>query len=191
MGKTEVTQGQWYAVMGENPSSTKGASLPVERVSWNDILEFLDRINGVALGGYTYRLPTEAEWEYACRAGTPDPYGLEEGRSALSEYAWFTDNAQGQTQPVASKNANGYGLYDMLGNVYEWTSDVYAPYDSVAVTDHPDRLKGNESEDRRVLRGSSIDNFNFSLRCAYRVRANPDSHFSRFGFRLVALPPPE
>ena len=89
MGKTEVTQGQWYAVMGENPSYTKGVSLPVERVSWNDIQEFLDRINGVAPGGYTYRLPTEAEWEYACRAGTSDPYGLEERRSALPEYAWF------------------------------------------------------------------------------------------------------
>ena len=85
MGKTEVTQGQWYAVMGDNPSYTKGASLPVEQVSWDDIQEFLERINRLTADGYTYRLPTEAEWEYGCLAGTTDPYGLEEGRSALPE----------------------------------------------------------------------------------------------------------
>lgn len=125
IGKYEVTQAQWEAVTGSgsNPSETKGAKNPVDSVNKAEIRAFLERLNAQN-DGYTYRLPTEAEWEYAARAGAPDP-----PRASLGEYAWFADNSDDQSHPVGLKKPNAWGLYDMLGNVREWVEDRAAYYD--------------------------------------------------------------
>ena len=136
LGIHEVTQGQYQAVMGENPSMFKGSDhLPVEGVSWLDAVNFCNkmsekdkrtpfyRINGTDVanvGGNGYRLPTEAEWEYACRAGSTTLYPFGDDVSKLGEHAWFSNNSDGKTHPVGQKSPNAWGLYDMLGNVWEW-----------------------------------------------------------------------
>jgi formylglycine-generating enzyme required for sulfatase activity len=125
LGKYEVTQAQWEAVMGpgSNPSETKGPKNPVDSVNKAEIHAFLDKLNA-RNDGYRYRLPTEAEWEYAARAGAPDP-----PRASLSDYAWFADNSDDESHPVGLKKPNVWNLYDMLGNVREWVDDRAAYYD--------------------------------------------------------------
>ncbi len=125
IGKYEVTQAQWEAVMGPglNPSETKGPKNPVDSVNKAEIRAFLDKLNAQN-DGYKYRLPTEAEWEYAARADAPDP-----PRASLGEYAWFADNSDDESHPVGLKKPNEWGLYDMLGNVREWVEDRAAYYD--------------------------------------------------------------
>ena len=123
LGKYEVTQTQWEAVMGSNPSDTKGSRNPVDNVSKDDIHAFLDKLTAQN-DGYKYRLPTEAEWEYAARAGAPDP-----PKGSLGEYAWFADNSNDESHPVGLKKPNAWGLYDMLGNVRECVEDRAAYYD--------------------------------------------------------------
>ena len=136
LGKYEVTQGQWQAVMGNNPSRFKGdPNRPVEQVAWEDVQAFMRKLNAIE-GGTTYRLPTEAEWEYAARAGTTTAYSFGDDPRLLGEYAWYSENAKGKTHPVGQKKSNAWGLHDMHGNVWEWVQDWYSkPYPSGTVTE--------------------------------------------------------
>ena len=177
MGKYEVTQGEWQSVMGANPSFYKdcGPLCPVDSVSWIDAEEFIRRLNGRESGrGYRYRLPTEAEWEYAARAGTTGArYGV------LDLIAWYGDNSGFETHPVGQKRANAWGLHDMLGNVWEWTGDRYGRYPSGSVTDP----QGPPAGSGRVIRGGGWLNFAGYVRSAYRGPYSPG--FRHIGFRLI------
>ena len=179
MGKYEVTQGQWEAVMGSNPSrySRCGPRCPVETVSWDDVQQFIARLNARESGsGYRYRLPTEAEWEYAARAGTT---GARHGE--LDATAWYRGNSGGTPHPVGGKGANAWGLHDMLGNVWECTADWYGNYPSGAVTDPTGPSRGS----RRVRRGGSWADYARYVRSAGRVSSAPGLRYSTLGFRLV------
>ena len=175
--KYEVTQAIWEEVMGANPSRFKGPNLPVEEVSWNDCQEFIKKLNAlpeVQGAGFTYRLPTEKEWEYACRAGSTGDYckladGTEITESTLGEVAWYSSNSGSKRHPVGQKKPNAFGLYDMHGNVWEWCEDFYRAGDSY-----------------RVDRGGSW--CNASSRCAagYRDNYYPDYRNYCLGFRLAA-----
>ena len=172
LGKYEVTQAQWYSVMGNNPSSLRGDSLPVTDVSWNDVQAFLGRLNELSeCEGSCYRLPSEAEWEYAACMGEPTAFGFGNDVSELSEYAWYNENSGGRVRPVGQKRANEWGLYDMHGNVWEWTQSAYQPYPYDAM----DGRESSVSNESRVLRGGSFHNTDFDVRCAARVWDLPDS----------------
>src|SRR5436853_7544725 len=136
MGKYEVTQAQSEAVMGSNPSKFQGADLPVESVSWNDVQKFIQILNSHSRK-YSYRLPTEAEWEYACRAGTAGDYA-----GKLDSMMWYGENSGGKTHPVGQKQSNAFGLYDMHGNVWEWCEDWYHENYNGAPTDGSTWLSG-------------------------------------------------
>ena len=184
MGKYEVTQGQWKKIMGNNPSSFKnGDNYPVENVSWNDAKEFVEELN--AWSSYEkYRLPTEAEWEYACRSGgTGEKYS---GGRDVDRVAWYASNSGGSTHPVGTKAANGLGIYDMIGNVWEWCEDVY---DGRAYLKHskinPALTSGGSS---RIVRGGSWDGFPVSVTCANRAASYPGSQGDNLGFRVVKEP---
>lgn len=124
LGKFEVTQGQWQKVMGNNPSTFKGEDLPVEGVSWNDAQEFVDKLNEMEKTD-KYRLPSEAEWEYACRVGTNTKYFFGEDESKLGDYAWYLSNSNNETHPIGQKKPNAWGIYDIYGNVWEWVQDKW------------------------------------------------------------------
>jgi len=186
---TEVTQRQWKAVMGTNPSNFKdcGADCPAERVSWNDCQEFIRRLNQKE-GTNRYRLPTEAEWEYACRAGTTTAFAnggiTETGCDRdpnLAAMGWYCGNAGNKTHPVAHKNPNAWDLYNMHGNVYEWCEDWYGDYPNAHVTDP----KGPSSGTYRVLRGGSWGYGAGGCRAANRGWGGPGYRDSGGGFRLV------
>ncbi|MEY4173189.1 MAG: hypothetical protein RI900_354, partial [Actinomycetota bacterium] len=177
LGRTEVTQAQWQARMGSNPSqfstSADSPSRPVERVSWNGVQAFL--------GSTGLRLPTEAEWEYACRAGTTaSRYG------AVGSVAWSTANAGGQTKPVAGLAPNALGLYDTLGNVYEWVSDWYGPYASTAQTDPVGPATGAN----KALRGGSWTFAPSFSRASERDNVAPSASYNDIGFRVARTPSP-
>ena len=177
MGKYEVTQGQWEAVMGENPSDFDecGPRCPVENVDWHDVQEFIERLNARESGsGYRYRLPTEAEWEYAARAGMT---GLRHGE--LDAIAWYRDNSGGTTHPVGQKQANAWGLHDMLGNVSEWTADWYRSYPGA-----PSEFDRTRSF-ARVHRGGSWRDTARRVRWVDRRGYNIAFNESYIGFRLV------
>ncbi len=179
MGKYEVTQGEWEAVMGENPSDFAdcGARCPVERVSWHDVQEFIGRLNVQESGsGYAYRLPTEAEWEYAARAGTT---GARYGE--LDAIAWWDGNSRGRVHPVGEKRANAWGLHDMLGNVWEWTADWYGEYPLGQVTDPT----GPSTGSYRAVRGGSWSYGAWIVRSALRGYDSPGGRYNTLGFRLV------
>jgi formylglycine-generating enzyme required for sulfatase activity len=183
MQTTEVTQGQWRAIMGSSPSkfSNCGEDCPVEQVSWDDVQTFISKLNRKK-GGNRYRLPTEAEWEYAARAGSTARfcYGDDEGR--LSEYAWYSGNSGGKTHPVAQKQPNAWGLYDMHGNVYEWCQDWYDKnYPSGNVTDPT----GPSSGSLRVLCGGSWSSLAEFCRSAIRYGKFSVTRNLYLGFRLV------
>lgn len=182
LGRYEVTQAQWQKVSGNNPSnfSSCGENCPVEQVSWDDVQEFIKKLNAQN-DGYQYRLPSEAEWEYACRAGTTGDYAGDP-----SAMAWYTSNADYKTHPIGQKQANAWGLYDMHGNVAEWVMDFeYNNYEG-APTDGSPRTKG--VSDNRMERGGSWRLDDKHLRSAQRSAAAPDYHWKDLGFRLVAIP---
>jgi formylglycine-generating enzyme required for sulfatase activity len=190
MQRTEVTQGQWRQVMAgtalANPSrfSSCGDRCPVERVSWNDIQQFLLRLNQQD-PGKGYRLPTEAEWEYAARAGTTGDYGI---AGAVCSFAWIWDGdcSQGRTWPVAQKPANAWGLHDMHGNVWEWVEDCYGAYPSTPET-NPRRTTCSASSER-VLRGGAWEWMESRARSAERGTLPPSAGNDGVGFRLARTP---
>ena len=186
LGKYEVTQGEWEAVMGHNPSYHKEDRRPVDRVSWNDVQAFIAKLND-AEGSALYRLPSEAEWEYACRAGTQTRWSLgkEDGDDAslLSKYAWYNCNDGCDTKAVGGKLPNGWGLYDMHGNVYEWVQDWYGAYNSVRRVDP----EGASSGSGRVQRGGASSFRAQYVRSAYRYSYSPGYRNHYFGVRLVRL----
>jgi formylglycine-generating enzyme required for sulfatase activity len=189
LGATEVTQAQWRAVMGSNPSYFDDCdACPVERVSWDDAVAYLNALSdreglgrcydgasfkGLACEGY--RLPTEAEWEYAARAGTTGArYG------DLDAIAWHAGDSGGRTRPVGERQPNGWGLHDMLGNVWEWVHDWYASYPSGAVSDPQGPVGGAG----RVLRGGGWSYDAWYLRAAFRAYYPPGNRYGDIGFRL-------
>jgi formylglycine-generating enzyme required for sulfatase activity len=182
--KTEVTQFQYFMMMLKNPSYFRKNNMdrPVEMVSYDDAKKFIAKLNELD-AEYTYRLPTEAEWEYASRGGVATGYSFGDDASKLKDYAWFEDNSGEQTHDVALKNPNQYGLYDMAGNVWEWISDYYGEdyYSSPDASVDP---KGPKAGSDRVLRGGSWNFDASSCSCANRFN-NPGSKFYSYGFRLV------
>jgi formylglycine-generating enzyme required for sulfatase activity len=177
MGQYEVTQADWQEVMGTDPSRFKGCGeCPVEQVSWNDIQEFIKAANQKY--GRNYRLPTEAEWEYAARGGKKSQGYLYSGGQTLNEVAWCSSNSDSHTHEVGTKKANELGLYDMSGNVWEWCSDEWAPYPGCSEPKEVERSV-------RVLRGGSWNYYDVYCRVAYRFRSNDSSRFNFLGFRLA------
>lgn len=182
LGKYPVTQKQWIAVMGSNPSSFKGDDLPVEYVSWDDVQEFITKLNEME-GTDKYRLPSEAEWEYACRAGTNTRYSFGDDESKLGDYAWYSDNSGSKTHPVGQKNPNSWGLYDMYGNIWEWVQDRWHDNYKGAPSDGSAWEDGSGSD--RVVRGGSWNNFARICRSAYRYWFVPGYRINFVGFRLL------
>jgi formylglycine-generating enzyme required for sulfatase activity len=181
IGKYPVTQGQWEAVMGYNPSMhKKGDNYPVERVDWYDIQTFLQRLN--AITGKRYRLPTEAEWEYAARGGSCSNGYLYSGSNNVDDVAWYDENSGSSTHPVGQKLPNELGIYDMSGNVLEWCSDWDGDYS----TDAQINPKGPSSGSNRVTRGGGYYRSATDCRVADRTFSLPPGEsLSEFGFRVV------
>jgi formylglycine-generating enzyme required for sulfatase activity len=189
LGAYEVTQAEWRRVMGVDPShfASPGGSLPVESVTWHDVHTFLDRLTARS-PGHTFRLPTEAEWEYACRAGSTSAYNigstLTRTDANISPSADMPIEARGQTMNVGSFRPNAWGLYDMHGNVWEWTDDDRCPYPDGPVTDPRGACGGPV----KVIRGGSWYFAADSARCALRYTHRPEDKGFSLGFRAVAMP---
>ncbi|MDO4571610.1 MAG: formylglycine-generating enzyme family protein, partial [Planctomycetia bacterium] len=177
MLETQVTQRMWESVMGSNPSIWKGANLPVESVSWHDCVKFCEKIS--KLSGLNIQLPTEAQWEYACRAGTTGKYA-----GNLDSMAWYDSNSGGRTHEVKTKQPNAWGLYDMHGNVWERCSDWYGGYVESPTSDP----KGPPSGSYRVLRGGSWNDYAEYCRSAYQSNCSPTYSYGSVGFRLLFVP---
>ena len=177
LGKYPVTQSEWDAITGANPSTIKGVQNPVESVSWKQVQAFLKKLNN---GAAQYRLPTEAQWEYACRAGTSTLYSFGDDKADLDAYGWFSSNAGKESHPVGQKKPNPWGLYDMHGNVWEWVHDVYAPYEEGTAIDPA----GPRSGLAHAFRGGSYYNFALHLQSAFRG-GSPDHPNPHLGFRLL------
>lgn len=182
IGKYEVTQELWKAVMGSNPSYFTGTNLPVEYVSWVDCQSFITKLN--ELTGKTFRLPTEAEWEYAARGGKKSKGYKYSGSNTIDNVAWYTSISSSKTHEVGTKSPNELGIYDMSGNVWEWCSDWYGSYSSSSQTDPT----GPTSGSARVLRGGSWGNYARYCRVSLRDSTAPSSRGSDCGFRLVLVP---
>ena len=178
IGKYEVTQELWEAVMGSNPSYFKGSKRPVEQVSWKDCKKFIRKLN--KLTGASFRLPTEAEWEFAARGGNSSRGYKYSGSNTLDEVARYKDNSGSETHDVGTRSPNELGLYDMSGNVYEWCNDCYGSYSSSSQTDP----KGASSGSRRVYRGGSWSFDASYCRVSHRDYYYPDYRSNRIGLRL-------
>ena len=194
LGVYEVTQAQYEKMMGKNPSRFQGDNLrgdsannPVEQVSWEDAVEFCKKLSDLPeekKAGRIYRLPTEAQWEYACRAGSKTAYGFGEGSKSLGDYAWFGQNSNRQTHPVGEKKSNAWGLYDMHGNVWEWCSDWYGQHPKGAVSDP---VGPPQKAPARVFRGGSWYDDAEYCRSARRLGYFPSGR-DDFGFRVALIP---
>ena len=187
LGKYEVTQEQWKMVMGDNPSqfSDCGATCPVEWVSWEEAQVFIEELNALE-GVDVYRLPTEAEWEYAARGGTQTAYSFGAGAGRLRLYGWCAVNSGQRPHPVGEKRPNDFGLFDMHGNVWEWVADWYAnDFSSDPVTDPSGP---STSTTVRVYRGGSWYNPSHRCRSAVRNGITPDYRFRFLGFRVARTP---
>ena len=195
MSKYTVTQEQYQQVMGANPSRYKSNKNPVESVSWNDAQEFIKKVNERMMASVSdpsplipdpclCRLPSEAEWEYACRAGTRTNYYSGDTEDDLKRVAWYYANSNMATHPVGEKEANAFGLYDMHGNVWQWCQDWYSEYSPTPVTDP----QGSAQGAGRVLRGGSWGNGPGDCRSAFRFGGLPDYRLDRIGFRVCVVP---
>ncbi len=178
IGQTEVTQALWKAVMEKNPSHFKGDDYPVERVSWNDCKDFLYKLD--SLTGKDFRLPTEAEWEFAAREGNNSNHTKYSGNNNINDVAWYNGNSEGKTHSVAQLQANELGIYDMCGNVWEWCSDWYGDYSNIAQTNPTGAVNGTY----RVFRGGDWKSDARYCRSSYRTGNSPDTHYEGLGFRL-------
>ena len=177
--KYEVTQALWRAVMGSNPSKFKGDNLPVEQVSWNDCQTFINRLNSYT--GRNFRLPTEAEWEFAARGGNYSRHYKYSGSNYISDVGWYDDNSGNRTHPVGTKQANELGLYDMSGNVWEWCSDWYGSYSSYSQSNPT----GATSGFGRVERGGNWCGLARYCCSSHRSYYAPGNSFDDLGLRLV------
>jgi formylglycine-generating enzyme required for sulfatase activity len=186
IGKHEVTQEAWQRVMGTNPSAFKGPKNPVEKVSWKDCQDFLKKLNGLEKAPGQFRLPTEAEWEWACRAGARTRFCSGDGEGTLGEYAWYDANSGNTTHPVGKKQPNAWGLHDMHGNVWEWCGDWHDGY-SKGWKPQTDPI-GPATGSARVLRGGAWYLIPGLCRSAYRISNVPSFRFNIIGFRVVAVP---
>ena len=203
MAETECRQSEWEAVMGSNPSRFKGANHPVEEVTWNQAVEYCKRLTElqqreeILTYGWEWRLPTEAEWEYATRAGTKTPR-----HGGVNVVAWWENNSNSQTHPVGQKLPNAWGLYDTLGNVWEWCFDLYTPHGSAIPTDNTTKtpqsngdLGGTSTSSDglldpalspvRAVRGGSWDNGEYDCRSARRTKVPEALHYDNLGFRPI------
>jgi formylglycine-generating enzyme required for sulfatase activity len=195
LGVHEVTQAQYETVMGKNPSHFQGAivgnenaDLPVENVSWDDAVEFCKKLSDLPeekKAGRVYRLPTEAEWEYACRAGSKTAYSFDDEEGLLPEYGWFNRNSSNRTHTVGLLEPNAWGLYDMHGNVWEWCSDWYGDYPKGAVRNPTGPKVGSD----RVCRGGSWNGVASYCRSALRYWYVPSFRNNYLGFRLALSSP--
>ena len=180
LGRYAVTQAHWETVMGSNPSMFKrGGTHPVEQVSWTDVTDFLKRLNAATPGGGPFRLPTEAEWEFAARSGGKKE--LYAGGDDAARVAWTSETSAGSTQPVGLKQPNGCGLYDMSGNVWEWCRDIYVPNAAAGAA-----RKATGSAPERVIRGGSWSLDDWSARCSRRFGFPEDYFGAGLGFRVAA-----
>ncbi|MEA2051312.1 MAG: formylglycine-generating enzyme family protein [Euryarchaeota archaeon] len=190
MGKYEVTQEQWRAIMGDNPSYFTGDdNLPVEQVSWDEVQDFIRKLNEKE-GTTKYQLPSEAEWEYACRAGTSTRYSFGDSESELGDYAWYCSNSGSQTHPVGQKKANPWGLYDMHGNVWEWVQDCCHDGYNGAPTDGSAWILACEyygacQGAHRFNRGGSWGGIAWSCRSARHDGYDPRARYDDLGFRIL------
>jgi formylglycine-generating enzyme required for sulfatase activity len=184
LGRTEVTQGQWLAVMGSNPSDFKqcGADCPVENISWNDAQEFARKLS--AKTGKNYRLPSESEWEYAARAGSSSKWSFGDDESQLGAHAWFRTNSGANTHPVAQKRPNPFGLFDMHGNAWEWVQDTWHENYQGAPADGSAWVSGGDQA-RRVLHGGAWNNYPGDLRSAIRDHRAPVFRSNSTGLRIA------
>ena len=188
LGAYEVNQEQYEKVMGNNPSEFKGAKNPVEMVTYEDAVHYCKKLSELAeekAAGREYKLPTEAEWEYACRVGSNTAFHFGDIEESLLEYAWFAKNAGGKTNLVGEKKSNARGLYDMHGNVCEWCQDWYADYPSSATNDP----QGPNGGTYKVVRGGGWLNGAGRCRSAFRSWRGPSNRDLSLGFRVALIPP--
>jgi formylglycine-generating enzyme required for sulfatase activity len=185
LGNYEVTQEQWEAVMGSNPSDFKGPKNPVEQVSWDDCQQFLVKLNAKSGGqGSKFVLPTEAQWEYACRAGSAGKFCFGDNEKQLGEYAWYDENSDGKTHAVGGKKPNTFGLHDMHGNVWELCQDWYGAYGAEAVDDPGGPTTGSS----RVGRGGGWYAGGGGCQSAYRAIIKPGGRLDFLGLRVARVP---